>query len=270
MITLPTQTDLVTFAGDWHGYTGQALNVINHAYVANSDIIIQLGDFGIWEGDESFLEATNRRLIKRNTDLYFIDGNHENFPRLYEYPIDPATGLRPIRSNIFHLPRGFRFQIAGVRFLALGGAYSVDRNWRKLGKSWWREETLTDEDIKKALSPEDKTTDVLLTHDSPFPAPNPVTDDAYRQAQAQRIFGYKTIQAAKAHRAFMTPVFIQSKPRLLLHGHYHEYGVGHYRHSDDTLTTVLSLHEGTAPVQKHAVALNMTELRKEIDNDLPE
>src|SRR5690606_22311304 len=121
------------------------------------------------------------------------------------------TGMRPIRHNIFHLPRGFRFTIHGVRFLALGGAYSVDRRWRKLNKDYWLEEEVTEADIANTLLPEDPTTDVLLMHDSPFPAPNPITDNPVRQAEGMRAWGYEAIKAATKHRSWLTPVFIRTE-----------------------------------------------------------
>jgi len=265
MTNIDTNSACITVAGDWHGNLQQALNVVNHAFQANCEVILQAGDFGIWKGDTHFLDRLNEHLIANNQRLYFVDGNHENFPRLYSYPTDPDTGLRPIRSNIFHLPRALRFTIRGIRFLAMGGAYSVDRQWRKVNKSYWREEEVTEADIANALAPEDRTTDVLLMHDSPYPAPNPITDNLSRQAEGMRFFGYEAISASNRHRNLLTPLFVAAQPRILIHGHYHEFWVGQHRHSSGMVTNVVALDEGEAPLAEHAITLNLDDLKKEID-----
>lgn len=262
MLEITTDKTCISIAGDWHGSLHQAVTVLEHAYQQNCDIILQAGDFGIWKGDEHFLNSLQEHLIRYDQRLYFVDGNHECFPRLYSYPIDPITGLRPIRDNIFHLPRGFRFTINQVRFLALGGAYSVDRQWRTLNKTYWREEEVTDYDISQALLADDRTTDVLLMHDSPHPAPNLITDNPLRQAQGQRAYGYKAIQEARRHRHFLTPVFIAAQPKVLFHGHYHEFWVGQYTHSSGRVTKVVALNEGSAPMIEHAIILNLSQIKE--------
>lgn len=54
---------------------------------------------------------------------------------------------------------------AGVRFLGLGGAFSVDRNARKVGRSFWFEETITDEEVELACENGKDGVDVMLAHD---------------------------------------------------------------------------------------------------------
>lgn len=265
MTNIETDSSCITIAGDWHGNLQQALNVVNHSFQNNCEIILQAGDFGIWKGDTHYLDRLQEHLEANGQRLYFVDGNHEDFPRLYSYPLDPDTGLRPVRPNIFHLPRALRFTIRGVRFLALGGAYSVDRAWRKLNKDYWLEEEVTEADIANTLAPEDPTTDVLLMHDSPAPAPNPITDHPYNQAQGTRFFGYEAITAANKHRSWLTPVFIRTEPSVLVHGHYHEFWVGQYDHESGKLTRVVGLDEGSAPLSEHAITLDLDALKEELD-----
>lgn len=270
MTQIDTSKTCITVAGDWHGSLAQATAVLDHAFVLDCEVILQAGDFGIWRGDTHFLDRLQERLEAYNQRIYFVDGNHEDFPRLYSYPLDPLTGLRPIRPNIFHLPRGHRFTINDVRFLALGGAYSVDRRWRVLNKSFWLEEEVTEADITLCLTSEDPTTDVLLMHDSPFPAPNPVTDTPFREAEAMRIFGFEAIKGSKRHRNLLTPVFIKAQPRVLVHGHYHDFWVGQYAHSSGMLTRVVGLDEGSAPLEEHAITLNLDTIKKDLEtNDTP-
>lgn len=261
----------IIFAGDWHGEIDQALNVLDFAFKTTSSVIYQAGDFGIWNGDEEFLSVLNSTLTRYGQTLYFVDGNHENFDRLYAYPIDEDTGLRPIRDNIYHIPRAWYGYIdplqegklsvdnphgLGVSFLGLGGAYSVDQQWRKPGISWWPEEVTTDEEISRAVSK--GRADVLLMHDCPAPAPLLAADDPFLVVQATRFFGVKAIDAANEHRSRLTPVLHSAQPQLLVHGHYHRYSTGLYKQpNSDTLTQVLSLDEGATPLSKHIMQFDI-------------
>lgn len=58
----------------------------------------------------------------------FVDGNHENFDKLYQYPEKDWHGGRvhEIRPNVLHLMRGHVFDIQGHSFFCMGGAMSHD------------------------------------------------------------------------------------------------------------------------------------------------
>ena len=139
--------------------------------MTKDDIVIVCGDFGIWDDN-----TTERYWLKWLSDkpftLCFVDGNHENFDRLYsnEFPIVDFYGgkVHKIRENIFHLMRGNIYEFEGKKFFCFGGASSHDiadgildmddyktvdefvftfRQWSKQGKmfrinhiSWWEEE----------------------------------------------------------------------------------------------------------------------------------
>lgn len=44
------------------------------------------------------------------------------------------------RPHVLHLMRGEVFDIDGLTVLAMGGAASNDRQYRREGRSWWPEE----------------------------------------------------------------------------------------------------------------------------------
>lgn len=102
-------------------------------------VLVQLGDFGfVWPRRNWGIDLSkiSWRLAAMGQTLYFLDGNHEDFTRLYRHPID-ADGLRWLRSNIAHIPRGWRTALASGKTLAvLGGANSVDVSSRVQGSSW--------------------------------------------------------------------------------------------------------------------------------------
>lgn len=47
--------------------------------------------------------------------------------------------------------RGEVYEIEGRKFLAIGGAESHDKKYRKNRVSWWEEESITEEDINNAI-----------------------------------------------------------------------------------------------------------------------
>jgi len=163
----------------------------------DENIVIILGDFGlVWNKDG---EDKNEKywldwLESKPFTTVFVDGNHENFKRLYTYPIKKWHGgkVHEIRPNVLHLMRGEIFNIEDLNFFAFGGASSHDiqdgildyndKDWRKKAKeldkrgkymyrvkdlSWWKEELPTEEEMQhglEALKRHDNKVDFLLTH----------------------------------------------------------------------------------------------------------
>ena len=83
--------------------------------------------------------------------IAFVDGNHENFDKLYEYPIVDFCGgkAHQVRKNIFHLIRGESFIIEGHSFFCFGGAYSRDKATRD-PNFWWPQELPNNEEYAHA------------------------------------------------------------------------------------------------------------------------
>ena len=66
--------------------------------------------------------------------------------------------------------RGQIYDIDGKRFFALGGAESHDRGFRVAGKSWWKEELPSQEELDEAtrnLENADFDVDFVITHCAP-------------------------------------------------------------------------------------------------------
>lgn len=169
--------------------------------MTKDDFVIILGDFGlIWSNtkeEEYWLDWLNNKPF---TTL-FIDGNHENFNLLYSYPVVDFHGGKAhrIRDNIYHLMRGYIFDICDKKFFAFGGARSHDINdgildpneyidrpedfkklynsmrrhnklFRVKGVSWWEEELPSDEEMERgrqSLKGADNKVDFVLTHCAP-------------------------------------------------------------------------------------------------------
>lgn len=165
---------MIYVTGDLHGDIDiaklQDENFISH--VTKRDYLIVCGDFGlIWNpvADETEIKWLDFLESMPYTTL-FIDGNHENFTRLYrEFPTVFVNGglAHKIRSNIFHLMRGQVFTIEGKKFFTMGGATSIDRFLRIEGRSWWKRELPNEAEYKEAivnLIKNHNKVDFVITH----------------------------------------------------------------------------------------------------------
>ena len=73
---------MIYITGDTHG----EMERIKAAKLKKHDTLIILGDFGfLWNGDKAEKKKL-KWLEKRRYQLLFIDGCHENFDLLKEYP----------------------------------------------------------------------------------------------------------------------------------------------------------------------------------------
>lgn len=92
--------------------------------MTKDDYVIICGDFGgVWNKDgESKMETSALDWLdgKAFTTL-FVDGNHENFDRLYAYPVEMWHGgkVHKIRPSVIHLMRGQIFELEEKRYLLL-------------------------------------------------------------------------------------------------------------------------------------------------------
>lgn len=96
--------------------------------MGRGDFLIICGDFGgIWVDspeERYWLDWLN----KKPFTTLFVCGNHENFDRLNSLPVVDFHGgkAHKVRSHIFHLMRGYVFELDGKSFFAFGGASSHD------------------------------------------------------------------------------------------------------------------------------------------------
>lgn len=206
------------FLGDTHGdidFAGRAAD-----YAAEHDAeIIQLGDWGfIWKKSNQVqalsteLARAGEREGKPPVVMRFIDGNHDHHPELARLTGGCDTGF-PLASNVIYQPRGSRYvDEDGTRFLFLGGAPSIDKWARTEGVSWWKEETITEADVERALA--GGPCDVLVTHDAPDYPPGfgPKGDPAFLRLSVQSMND-------------IARVIRETKPTLHVHGHWHHYYV---------------------------------------------
>lgn len=203
-------------AGDIHGNPHQMLYLYEQAMKHDVDCIFSLGDFGYWEhmgGGPEFLEVVSNCAIMSNIDFFWLDGNHENHVLLRKtYDTGNYNEFWKIRDGVYYSPRGHKFTWDGITFLTMGGAYSVDRNRRRIGTSWWWEEVIEADEVERASAA--GKIDVLLSHDVPEGV------DMARLL-ARRGGGYSRIPGAEKNRVMLREVVDATLPRFVFHGHYH-------------------------------------------------
>lgn len=224
----------VGIAGDWHGNTKWACHAIEQMAPFLKDekhpVIIHLGDFGFYPGKwgDSFLTLVTETLEKHNITLWAIDGNHENHPwlkskarKLKEENLDmpglfPDACVYPITANIAWMSRGFRMTIHDKEWLFLGGAASLDREYRQKlhenggSESWWPEEVISREEADRVMST--GHADVMITHECPSIVTHSFPDFG---------FSHKDIAYSQEHSELLTEIVFRVKPSYLIHGHLH-------------------------------------------------
>lgn len=209
--------------GDTHGDLNSVKYALQIAVERGCEVVIQVGDFGFgWDlhrdPGEQFPQRVNALAKNSRISFLWLDGNHENFDALEEIVDTTSPNPQQMGSNLHYLPRGCTFEIAGVTFLALGGAYSIDKDHRVHGVSWWPQETITYRDVDRALAAIDSNgrPDVMVTHDVP-----------------EGVFPYELFlhgkhgHESRNNREAVRAVYEAARPKLLLHGHMHvRYDLG--------------------------------------------
>lgn len=218
----------ILFAGDTHGNLSHCRYLFGIALGRDVDHVFILGDFGYWEHTREgveFLDKLDTLATNNDIRVYFLDGNHDNVNLLLE-KYDGVEYLNPdgsiqIRSRITYMPRGLRWTWDGVRFIALGGAYSVDKEWRlamerkgkrKPGTLWFPGEEMTDKEFMAILDDDSSPVDVILAHDKPLNS-NPM-------------WNRKNITECMPNQIRLQHAIDMLHPSLFLHGHLH------YRYTD--------------------------------------
>jgi Icc-related predicted phosphoesterase len=201
---------MIYILGDLHGDWSELHNIQEH--VNEDDIVIQVGDFGIYERELKYisLEFPDGFPCK----VYVVDGNHEDFNIINTWSKDEPTEFAP---NFFYMPRGYVTEIEGELFGFLGGAESVDKAWRTLGVDWFAEELVSQEDVDRLVKNLDgRTPDVLITH-SPPQFVNAANFPPLRESDWNLPLGWIDESAWKISRAYWAV-----KPKKMYCGHMHK------------------------------------------------
>ncbi len=147
-----------------------------HDVEKNKDsMLIILGDVGI----NYYLDERDKKLKEQlnsyNIKLFCIQGNHEERPEnISTYKeIDMFGGKVFIEEeypNLIFAKNGELYDIDNKKVLVIGGAYSVDKNYRIIyGYPWFKDEQLNKEEMDTILNKyKGQYIDIVLSHTCPL------------------------------------------------------------------------------------------------------
>lgn len=214
-----------------------------HPALSSGDILIVNGDFGIgfWNGrywsEETFFDW----ISEQEYTVLFVDGNHENFNKLNDYPVELWNGGRvhKIRHNLIHLMRGEVYNIDGISVFAFGGGYSIDKYRRQENVSWWRQEMPSEEEYKNAeknLQKVDYQVDYIITHTAP-------SESVYYLSVMQRLAVNKNVVEEQPLNTFLDHIRQQVTYKHWYFGHFH-IDIELWRNQTAVLSSIRELETG--------------------------
>jgi len=164
-------------------------------YLTKNDYVIICGDFGgVWGNKEQDKWVQSWYDAKPWTTL-FIDGNHDNHDMLdNDFEVEEWNGgkIHKITPSIYHLMRGQIYTIDGKTFFTMGGANSIDKEWRLKyeaknpnEKIWWEQEMPSEEQMQQGidvLKKHNNKVDYIITHDCPASIINKINENYKKDA----------------------------------------------------------------------------------------
>ncbi len=163
-------------------------------HMDKDDYVIICGDFGLLWSKDKTLDYNLDWLSRLPFKILWVQGNHENYDMIAEYPIEQWCGGKVrhiLRDKIILLERGQIFNIEGKIIFTFGGASSHDvqggildktasdysikkrkailRNlpYRVINESWWEAELPTEEEQQEGRNNLEKVgwkVDYVISH----------------------------------------------------------------------------------------------------------
>jgi hypothetical protein len=150
----------ILFSGDFHNNLSGEINFITKKYLIDRYSVklykdikyhIILGDGGFLQPGSYAEDVRNFKVLsERPFPILCVLGNRDPVLGRIDLPeIDIGIGEEVIIVNkakplIAYLKRGRIYNIENKRFLALGGALSIDKHDRQPGMNWWEQEYWTE------------------------------------------------------------------------------------------------------------------------------
>jgi len=165
---------MIYFTGDTHGGYRDIIKFCNRQHLLRTDVIIILGDAGYnYYGGERDAEA-KLHLSHVKPTILCIHGNHEIRPaNIPSYKTKEWNGgivwYEEEYPNLLFAKDGEVYTLNGLNYLAIGGAYSVDKHLRlRRGAGWWEDEQPSD-GTKRYVEEQIRAhkVDVILSHTCP-------------------------------------------------------------------------------------------------------
>lgn len=182
------------FIGDVHGLKYELSLVLDNLPQSITNVI-QVGDMGVGFGQGDFWHESLDDMLER-VNGRFIRGNHDN-------PAMCKTMKSWIQDGVIE---------NDVMFV--GGAWSIDRQWRTKDYDWWEDEELSYEGLYLLIQTYNYVQPrVMVTHDCPLP----VSEELFiKRGKSFSGTQYRTRTGTAFQEMFET-----HKPALWIFGHWH-------------------------------------------------
>lgn len=168
---------MIYITGDTHGDMSRIVRFCERIETSKEDIMIILGDAGLNYYGDSRDRRNKERVSNLPITLFCIHGNHERrLATIAGYELHEWYGgkvwVEDAHPNIFFAMDGEIYDIADMKTIVIGGAYSVDKFYRlNRGYNWFEDEQPSDEIkayVEKKLSNNNRNVDVVLSHTVPY------------------------------------------------------------------------------------------------------
>lgn len=166
---------MIYYTGDIHGQKYEIERFCKRFKPTADDVIVILGDVGAnYSRDERDAELKTA-LNRVKPTILCIHGNHEIRPwHIPTYKTKEWNGgivwYEEEYPSVLFAKDGEIYNLDGLRHIAIGGAYSVDKFYRiRYGCGWWPDEQPSAEIkayVKRQLR--NNPVDVILSHTCPF------------------------------------------------------------------------------------------------------
>lgn len=164
------------FVGDVHGSI-ELKKLSNKNFplareLTKDDIVCITGDAGFMWDNSNETKYWDDWAEDRPFTIVTCFGNHENYDAIRALPAEEWCGgiVHKVRPHVMYLENGEIFNICGQTIFVQGGAASIDKAYRKEGKSWWSQEIPSREEFEHAAQNLEKfnfNVDIIVSHTAP-------------------------------------------------------------------------------------------------------
>jgi 3-oxoacid CoA-transferase subunit A len=171
------RNDLIYITGDTHGSFTHVKEFCLRMNTTREDILIILGDAAINYFGDKRDSKTKEYLASIPITLLCIHGNHEQRPgTITSYQEKLWHGglvyVEEEYPQFLFAKDGSVFELNGKKTIAIGGAYSIDKQYRLMyGYRWWSDEQPSEEIkayVEQQLDNLKWKVDVVLSHTTPL------------------------------------------------------------------------------------------------------
>jgi len=179
--------------GKWYDY-----QLITNPNIGNVESSIQVGDFGIGFSGEYWHGRVND-FHTENPNHRFIRGNHDN-PEMCKTEMVGYIPDGTIENDV----------------MFIGGAWSIDQEWRVKDQDWWEDEELSYEELDRLINVyEVMKPRIMITHDCPTIAAYEMFVKHGKTLAGTNQFKTRTAEAFQA-------MFEIHQPEFHFFGHWHQ------------------------------------------------